>query len=392
TGQQTVARSWDALFRHFNRARGKGDVGYRQGERIAVKINMTLSGGANPRLMQKPWSHISGIDNSPQLTIALLKQLVDQAGVPPYDISIGDPSRIMPNYYYNMVRSAPGLEDVTYLTRDGSPFSDRKVVRYSKEPFYWSDPDERHMQNVTRGDFLPASFATADYLINFAVMKSHDTNGVTLCAKNHFGSLIRAPEASRRDDPRGFYNMHRTLVSYSPGMGHYRCLVDLMGHPELGGKTVLYMIDGLIAGHGWEGAPARWNTKPFNGGWPASILISEDPVAIDSVGFDFLYSEWPHGYARLDGTLDYLREAALAPAPPSGVLYDPDGNGTPLASLGVYEHWNNPGDKQYSRNLGAAEGIELVRARPREPQPPVGTAAALEYDNGAGTALAIQSE
>ncbi len=28
--------------------------------------------------------------------------------------------------------------------------------------------------------------------------------------------------------------------------------------------------------------------------------------------------------------------------------------------LGVHEHWNNPDDKQYSRDLGTGKGIELV--------------------------------
>ena len=32
-----------------------------------------------------------------------------------------------------------------------------------------------------------------------------------------------------------------------------------------------------------------------------------------------------------------------------------------LTVLGVHEHWNNPVDKQYSRNLGAGEGIELIQ-------------------------------
>jgi gluconolactonase len=63
------------------------------------------------------------------------------------------------------------------------------------------------------------------------------------------------------------------------------------------------------------------------------------------------------------GTDDYLHEAALAGNPPSGTFYDPD-HATPttrLASLGVHEHWNNPKDRQYSRNLGKSEGIELVK-------------------------------
>jgi hypothetical protein len=32
-----------------------------------------------------------------------------------------------------------------------------------------------------------------------------------------------------------------------------------------------------------------------------------------------------------------------------------------LANLGVYEHWNNPTDRQYSRNLGTGQGIELIQ-------------------------------
>ena len=33
-------------------------------------------------------------------------------------------------------------------------------------------------------------------------------------------------------------------------MGAYSVLTDLMAHPELGGKTVLYMLDGLLTAPG----------------------------------------------------------------------------------------------------------------------------------------------
>ncbi len=45
---------------------------------------------------------------------------------------------------------------------------------------------------------------------------------------------------------------------------------------------------------------------------------------------------------------------------PDGIVYDPEGDGTPIESLGVFEHWNNPVDRQYSRNLGTGDGVELV--------------------------------
>ena len=57
--------------------------------------------------------------------------------------------------------------------------------------------------------------------------------------------------------------------------------------------------------------------------------------------------------------------------PPSGTVYDPEGDGTRLASLGVHEHWNNPTDKQYSRNLGTGNGIELVVPSLRSADGPV---------------------
>ena len=39
TGEATVAGAWGKLFRHFNRARGKGDTGYKAGEPVAIKPN-----------------------------------------------------------------------------------------------------------------------------------------------------------------------------------------------------------------------------------------------------------------------------------------------------------------------------------------------------------------
>ena len=58
---------------------------------------------------------------------------------------------------------------------------------------------------------------------------------------------------------------------------------------------------------------------------------------------------------------NYLHEAALANKPPSGTAYDPEDDGTALESLGVHEHWSNPKEMKYSRNLGTGTGIELVK-------------------------------
>jgi hypothetical protein len=98
------------------------------------------------------------------------------------------------------------------------------------------------------------------------------------------------------------------------------------------------------------------------------FLASQDPVAIDSVGFDFLWAEYPD-YPCRQGVDDYLHEAALAANPPSGTFYDHN-HPTPvrrLASLGVHEHCNNPLEKKYSRNLGTGDGIELVAVKLARP-------------------------
>ena len=124
---------------------------------------------------------------------------------------------------------------------------------------------------------------------------------------------------------------------------------------------MLFVIDGLYGSSNADGPPRlKWKMAPFNDAWPSSILMSLDGVAIDSVGFDFLTTEWPN-LVDIGNADNYLREAALAHNPPSKTLYDPEQDGIPCRSLGVHEHWNNGAEKKYSRNLGKAHGIDLFQ-------------------------------
>jgi hypothetical protein len=105
---------------------------------------------------------------------------------------------------------------------------------------------------------------------------------------------------------------------------------------------------------------------PFNDDWMSSVFASLDPVAIESVGFDFLRAEFTEArgagtYVQLPAVDDYLHQAADTSNWPAGIRYDPENDGTALASLGTHEHWNDPVNMQYSRNLGTGGGIELVR-------------------------------
>lgn len=348
TGEPTVARAWDQLFRSHNQARGKGAVGYKPGEKLLIKPNWVgliwREGAVNPDTytLAKRQDYMN---TSPQLIIALLRQLVGVVGVNPADLCVCDTLAYLVNEYYEPLhREFPKVQYEDFAGKFG-----RTKVRASAVPLYWSCRPEGK-----RPDYLPTCFAEAEYLINFANLKAHVATGVTLCGKNHFGSLVRWPVQE------GYYDMHRG--SFAKETKLYREQVDVMGHAHLGGKTVLYLLDGLLSGkHPIDPEPRRWKSAPFSGDWTKSLFASQDPVAIDSVGFDFLRNEY-EDFPRVRGVDDYLHEAAQAANPPSGTFYDPDhATGTKrLASLGVHEHWNNPVEKKYSRNLGTGAGIELI--------------------------------
>jgi len=364
-GKPTDAQAWDALFRHFNIQRGRGDIGYQAGEKIAIKINLTLchvSGSANPpdRVLNRYLDKAG--NTNPQMVMSLLRQLVNRAGIAQSDISVGDTVTFFPQQWYDYL--TPEFASVHYL--DHYPFSGRTQVQFSSTPFYWSTPDSIGKED----DYLPVSFAEADYIINFAVLKSHERAGFTVCAKNHYGSLFRSPPGNLQGVLNdNYYHLHNSLpCDGAPGQGLYRALVDLMGHADLGGKTLIHLIDGLFGGKGWDGTPEKWSLAPFNADWPSSLFASQDAVAIDSVAYDFLAAEWPQlvedSACGPGGAQDYLHEAALADNPPSGTFYDPEGDGIAMNSLGVHEHWNNSSDKQYTRNLGTGDGIELISSEP----------------------------
>jgi uncharacterized protein (DUF362 family) len=346
TGAAAATDAWDRLFRHQNRVRG-GNEGYRVGQKVLVKPNWVGMIHREPNVDLETYTLIRRRDymnTGPQMVAALLAQLVE-AGVRPADITVCDTLAYAVREYRDLIDGVvPGVRFEDF----GGGFGCVKV-RTSTEPFHWScrpDSPER--------DFLPTSFAEAEYIVNFANLKAHRGSGVTLCAKNHYGSLVRWPVQ------KGYFDMHAGCFAGETGV--YRPLVDLMGHEHLGGKTVLHLIDAQFSGvHPSDHDPRPMKMPPFDGDWPCSLFASQDPVAIDSVGLDFLQAEWDD-VPRRDGADDYLHEAALADDPPSGTFYDPNHAvaTTRLASLGVHEHWNSPREKRYSRNLGMDEGIELI--------------------------------
>ncbi len=350
TGESKVSAAWPKLFGSLNQVRGRQSKAYQPGEKILIKPNWVglIYHEGHVDLQKHTFIRRHDYMNTaPQMILALLRQLVS-VGVSPADITICDTLACEVNEFHDIFTAEfPQVRHEDYSGGFG-----KSKVKPSKEPLFWScRPKEKSP------DFLPTCFAEADYLINFANLKAHTGGGVTLCAKNHYGSLVRWPVQ------QGYYDMHPGC--FSAKTGEYRPLVDLMGHEHLGGKTVLYLLDGLFSGvHPRDPLPQHMQLAPFNGQWPCSLFVSQDPVAIDSVGYDFLWAEWKD-FARKGGVDDYLHEAALANDPPSGTFYDPNHPEAThrLSSLGVHEHWNNPQEKKYSRNLATGEGIELIQVK-----------------------------
>ncbi len=345
TGADATPRdAWQKLFADFNQRHGKGAVGYKAGEKIAIKLNLNQSR-----------SHGDGANASyiaPQLVLALLGQLVREAGVAPADITCYDASRCVPSTIFDSCSKAfPGVHFVDSVGGDGR---ERYVVDKTK-PLYLGDSDPY---------YFPTCVTQAAYLINVAGLKGHTLAGMTVCAKNHLGSVFHADGSSAARD------LHESITA-RPGrgrpqaMGDYNGLVDLNGHAQTGGKTLLYVVDALYATQHNEyrlDPSCRWQSPPFNGRWTSSLFVSQDGVAIDSVALDFLRSEPTLADIVTGPAVDnYLHAMAQ---PPAKIAYDPEKDGHPLTSLGVHEHWNNATEKKYSRNLGRGAGIELVSLLP----------------------------
>ena len=339
TGASSETVAWQKLFLNFNRSSGRADRAYVAGEKVAFKINCNNA-------YEGYGDDDNQIDASPQAVLAVVRQLVKVAGVRPEDVSIYEATRVIPDRVWKKTHAE--FPAVHFVDSMGNRTNGREPVEWQADVVGYSVP------NPMVGRSVPKCVKEAAYLINMALLKGHPTTGVTLTAKNHYGTV----------DVRD----HKVYANaWGHPMASYHPFVDMIGSKALGGKTVLYLIDGLYGlrdVNDLVNEHAHWN-QLFRGQWLASLFLSQDPIAIDSVGLDFLRAEFPFGRGNkvqpMINADNYLHEAALADHPPSGTAYAPDG--VPLPSLGVHEHWNNPTEKKYSRNLGRAEGIELVTVR-----------------------------
>ena len=373
TGVKKDKLAWDKIFKYYNEnSRGMHNQGYNPGEVVAVKINLNNSGASKVD---------NQTDASPQMVLALVRQLVNQAGIPQKNIIIYDARR--PIYPYMLTEVWNEFKDVRFL-QWGAPEKVQPVnPGYGDytglEAADWVEGISYSAGSFKDAKLIPRQIKDATYLINFALLKLHSypynymedgdegQTAVTMSGKNHAGSIKGTPELHPYLDTKNL----ATKNAFSP-------LVDLAASPNLGGKTILYLLDGLYCGRKWRTYPLHFPNPPFNNKvvpyenpeWPACLLASFDCVAIQSVGLDIMYAQSQnnteptyHNVPRIlvrDNADDFLREMADPDHAPSGTHYIQDGK--PIKSLGVFEHWDGALTMKYSRNLDPknGKGIEFL--------------------------------
>ena len=227
------AKAWQKLFRDFNKRNGRGRAGYKRGEKIAIKINLNQTSSSHD---QNDPSY-----TSPHFLLALLRQLVHNGGVDPSDIIIFDPTRYIPNSIYNhCVHEFPGVHFVDWTGGQGREAYQRDL----KTRISWSAP----MTMDPKGGnavYLPTCVTQATYMINVAHLRGHILAGVSLCAKNHFGTMCTNLDGQPTRWEALGAGVHPYVAAHPlEGVAKegrkpatYTPLVDLMGHKDLGGKN-----------------------------------------------------------------------------------------------------------------------------------------------------------
>lgn len=217
TGKNTIAKAWGSILPSFS----PNDI-------VAIKVNCINS------LL---FSHSEIID-------AIIQGLIS-AGVKDNNIIVWDRTNhelIRTGYYHNA-----GDRGVRYFGTDEKGWGYNKQIQFSNKTVR-----------------LSKLITESNHLINVPVLKNHETAGVTIGMKNHYGSID------------------------NPGILHEnQCdpyIAELNNIPEIRDKTRLTILDALFGIY--AGGPGGEPQFVYN-----SIIIGQDPVAMDYNAWKIIESE-----------------------------------------------------------------------------------------------------
>ena len=183
------------------------------------------------------------------------------------------------------------------LLRSGFKYniSDTGIRCFGTDEKGWGYDKQVKISN--RNVRLSKILLNTDHLINVPLLKDHGTAGVTVSMKNHYGSV---------DNPGSLHgNQCDPYVA------------ELNNVPEIKDKTRLIVLDGILGIY--KGGPMGSPQFVYN-----SVIIGQDPVAVDYQGWEILKSEREkHGMnLPLTKYIDTARKMGLGTDDPTNTIID----------------------------------------------------------------------
>jgi len=236
-------------------------TGYRPGQSIAIKPNFNFINHGYRYTV-----------TAPELIDAVVGQLVEEVKVSSANIYVYDLCKIIPRALVRRRIKHP----VNYVERiDTSSFIGKVRLRmgYGLASADRGAPIEMREEIVDSAGvkvtcYMPGVLTQADHLITMPLLTNHIFQCNSGALKGHYGTVR-------------FSNRH-SYPEVLHGSVMKKSITDINKNTHISGKTRVIISDAIFGvfdrGEG-EGKKA-WKT--FNG-FPESILISKDPVAMDSV-------------------------------------------------------------------------------------------------------------
>lgn len=160
TGADADGDAWDKIFRHFNKTTRKLERGYQKGEVVAVKINLNNSGTRKKDNL---------CDATPPMVLAVVRQLVNQAGVPEENVLVYDVKR---QFFSAMLTTLWSEFPNIRILQDGAARREqpRNPAR-EIESAHWVEGVEFSAGRFREAKQVAKQVLDAEYIVNLATSK-----------------------------------------------------------------------------------------------------------------------------------------------------------------------------------------------------------------------------